>query len=279
MMKTEECINRFTLAFQFKYSKSTLNNYRRAVRQMHEFTGKAFDAITKRDIQNWLQHLVEKEERVATIYLKVNGLKSFFNYCYEEELILQDPAKALPLPHRKDSLPRYLSYEQLNQLRVLLKGNSKYRALIEVLYATGVRISELVAMEKSDIHWSERYIVIANGKGKKGRIVCFTQECVEHLKAYLNSRSDELPYVFVNKKGTKPLCIGTNTEMFISISKKLGFRVTPHMMRHTFAAHLSQKGMPLESIRILLGHEDIRNTQIYTRLYDHARKEIYDDFM
>jgi site-specific recombinase XerD len=207
------------------------------------------------------------------------GLKTFFSYCEEEGFIMLNPAKEVPYPYREDNIPWYLTTEQLAQLREHVEGSPREGALIEVLYATGVRISELAAMRKTDINWSERYIVIPSGKGKKGRIVIFSQKCADVLQTYLNKRTDKLPYVFTNTKGVNSIGISANKNMFHSFSKQLGFRVTNHILRHTFAAHLAQKGMPLEYIQVLLGHDNIQNTKIYARLYDVARKEMYDEWM
>ncbi|WP_019243128.1 MULTISPECIES: tyrosine-type recombinase/integrase [Bacillus] len=278
-MNSEECLKQFTTDLQYRLAKSTLEDYQRSVKQLFIFTKKPFDGITKRDIRNWLSHLVENGYRPATVQVRLSGLKTFFNYCKEEELILLNPAEELPFPRRDETVPCYLKWEQLTQLRKHVERGLRERALIEVLYTTGVRISELAAMKKEDINWSERSILIPSGKGKKGRNVFFTPECAEYLEVYLNKRTDNLPYVFSDAKGIQSFRISTNKLMFRTISKQLGFKVTNHILRHTFAAHLAQKGMPLEYIQVLLGHHNIQTTKVYTRLYDIARKEMYDDWM
>jgi integrase len=143
-----------------------------------------------------------------------------------------------------------------------------------MLYATGVRLRELTAIKIEDIVWSERSIFIPKGKGKKEQIVLFTRACDEILEEFLKDRSDDLPYLFVNKKKTGPACA-------ITIQKKFErYRTfSAHRLRHTFAAHLAKKGMPLECIQVLLGHSTPQQSQRYSRLYDHARKEIYDQWM
>ena len=278
-MNAEECLNRFMLDFQFRFSKSTQEDYQRSVKQMLHYTKKPLDAITKHDLRTWLSHLTEIGYRTTTVYGRLCGLKSFFLYCVEEGFIQQNPAEKIPFPHRDVSIPRYLTKEQLTQLRELVEGRVRDRALIEVLYATGMRIGELASLNKADINWSERTLLIASGKGKKGRITVFTPECASRLQMYLNNRTDHLPGVFLNAKGTSTFSRWGNTVMFQTFSEQLGFRVTSHMLRHTFAAHLAQKGMPLAYIQVLLGHDNIQNTKIYTRLYDVARKELYDEWM
>jgi site-specific recombinase XerD len=136
-------------------------------------------------------------------------------------------------------------------------------------------------MKKTEINWSERLILIPNGKRKKGRIVLFTKECAEHLKAYLDSRTDDWPFAFalVTSNGRRSKYARVVDKRFLKYSEQLGFKVTPHTLRHTFAAHLAKKGMPLKCIQDLLGHDKYETTQIYARLYDHARKEMYDEWM
>lgn len=278
-MKIEEILKKFRMDYQFRIEYRTLKQYSTHVKQLADYTEKAFDVISKRDIRDWINTLMEKGYKPTTIRSKLIGLRTFFNYCYEEDLIQQNPARGISFPKVEETIPRYLTLIQLTQLRQLVEGLVKERALIEVLYATGIRLGELSAMEKSDINWSERSILIPKGKFKKGRIVLFTSTCATHLKAYLNSRTDQLSYVFVNTMATKTIRHQDTHEQFRNYSSRLEFRITPHMLRYTFAAHLAKKGMPLEAIQDLLGHDTPETTQQYARLYDLARKEVYDEWM
>lgn len=205
-----------------------------------------------------------------------------FLYCFEEGILSTNPAAEIPLPLTDETKPSYLTISDLSKLKILVNGRTlDERAIIEVLYATGMRISELSNMRKEDIKWNERMIHIPKGKGKRGRIVLFTKECEVHLKAYLDTRRDDIPYVFVSPKNrVRPFRIKCVGQRFKEIySKQLGFRVTPHSSRHTFAAHLAQRGMPPIYIQYLLGHEDPQQTRYYARLYNNARKDMYDEFM
>jgi len=141
-------------------------------------------------------------------------------------------------------------------------------------------VGELVNMERKDINWNEGFIVIPKGKGKKERIVLFTRGCGEYLKTYLEEHPSDSRYVFASpRKHLHPLRSDTIGRWFQGYTKLLGFKVTPHTLRHTFAANFARKGMPLECIQQLLGHDDISTTRIYAKLYDHARKEQYDEWM
>ncbi|QFK72616.1 tyrosine-type recombinase/integrase [Pradoshia sp. D12] len=192
---------------------------------------------------------------------------------------INNPIQSIPAPKIPEELPRYLTRMQLTQLRQHVSGKLKEQAVVEVLYATGVRVSELCMIKKEDISWSERSIQIKKGKGKRERIVLFTKECEEYLNAYLKNRQDDIPFIFLNHAETGPTNGYGIQHFFRKYSKTLDFYVSPHIIRHTFAAHLAMKGMPLTNIQVLLGHEEPRNTQIYTRLYNEAQKQMYDEWM
>ncbi|WOV88045.1 tyrosine-type recombinase/integrase [Sporosarcina oncorhynchi] len=281
-MDIETIIKQFLFDHQFRMEPGTLKLFKTALRQFQLYSGKPFEEITKSDIRSWLNYLsTEKGYKPSTLNTKLAALINFYRYCIEEDFITQNPTNNINYVYEEEKLPQYLSMEQLAQLREFLKGRIQERAIMEVLYATGARISELIAMKKTEINWSERYIVIPEGKRKVGRIVLFTIECAEHLKAYLDSRSDDSPSVFLlfNSDGTLPKNSNMLAEWFRYYSKRLEFKVTPHTLRHTLAAHLARKGMPLVYIQALMGHESFHTTRIYAKLHDHARKEMYDEWM
>lgn len=272
-------MKQFKEDYRFRLEEKTVNLYILAVNQLLAFCEKPFTEMNAKDIRGWMSSLESREYKVATVSSKLAGIKLFFKYCIEEGFLTKDPAKKIPIPKSEDKLPRYLKRDELLQLRQLVKGQVEERAVIEVLYATGVRLMELVDMKKEDINWSERMITIPNGKRKKERIVLFTRECAEHLKAYLNLREDSQPFVFVNTTSSGSMCPRTMQLKFQAYTKTLGIHISPHTLRHTFAAHLAMKGMPLECIQVLLGHNGPHQTQLYARLYHQARKEMYDHWM
>lgn len=278
-MNSELYIQKFMEDHRFQLDKKTIELYKSVVKQFLVYSKKPLEEITRRDIKGWMNHLYKKGYKVCTIYSKIIGVKKFFQYCMEEAFINKDPAKDIALPHIEENIPHYLTLEQLNQLRSHVAGRKEERAIIEVLYSTGMRISEMAAIKKGDIHWEERMISIPNGKGKKERIVLFTRECAEHLRAYLEERQDDLPYVFINKRKNQHICVRTVQYKFDDYSEVLQFKLSPHTLRHTFAAHLARKGMKLECIQELLGHEGPQQARLYAKLYDHARKEMYDEWM
>jgi site-specific recombinase XerD len=279
VIKSKEVIQKFKEEFSYRLSESTIYVYGKAMEQLVSYCNKPFNEITTQEIRNWMVHLEANGYKTLSVRIKLSGLKLFYRYCMEEDLVTKDPAKSIPFPSVEEKLPRYLEFDQLTKLRQIVKENPRLRAMIEVLYSTGIRISELAAMKKDDINWPERIIHIPCGKRKKARIVLFTRTCEEHLKFYLERRKDDLSNVFVNAAERGPVCISTFRENLRNYSKILGFPVFPHILRHTFAAHLAIKGMPLHCIQILLGHIEPHQTQVYARLYSHARKQKYDELM
>ncbi|UZJ79569.1 site-specific tyrosine recombinase/integron integrase [Fictibacillus sp. KU28468] len=263
---------------QVRFSPETIRSYKIALTQFFSYCDeKKYEEIKAMDIRAWLASLEEQGLKPRTIHLKLSAVKSFYRYCLEENIIKKNPAVSVQTPQKDDSLPYYLSKRQVELLKELTKENPRDRAIVEALFATGVRISELLQIRHEDIKWDTRQIWIRKGKGNKERFVFFTHDCSERLKAYIQQQKRKSIYLFPNNRGG---CLSRTfvEQRFQIFSKELGFRVVPHTMRHTFAAHLAEKSMPQSYIQELLGHADINSTRIYTRLMEHARKKIYDRF-
>lgn len=276
---TKDYIEQFKIDHQFRLARTTIRSYQFDIRQLQELMGKPFEDITRKDVRNWLMLLEEKGYKPVTVYTKLIGVKTFFSYCLEEGLIATNPLAHIPYPKIPDKVPIYLTKPELAQLRECVQHSLLERAIIEMLAATGIRMSELIAMNKEDINETERSIHIPDGKGNQARIVLISLESLQYVTAYLKSRTDALPYVFINHTATRRIRRQIINANFQAYSERLGFRVIPHMLRHTFAARLAEKGMPGECIQQLLGHQRPSTTQLYARLFNHARKETYDKWM
>lgn len=279
MISTETCIDQFLDAYSHRLGKETLKNYESSVRHFVSFCEKPFNAVSSRDVRKWIIHLEEEGYKISTIKsVKMMGLRAFYKYCVEESFMACSPitTDTVPFPKDIDRIPHYLNNYQLAELRVLCGGNLKKRAIVEVLYTTGMRVGELTRMKLEDINWTERKIFIAKGKGDKERFTLFTKECGQYLNAYLQERHDSIPFVFLNRYGTGGINKSSIQHWFKEFREKLGVFVSPHTLRHTFAAHLAMKGMPLECIQVLLGHDSPENTHLYARLHQQAQKDSYD---
>lgn len=273
----QEVLQAFFYDNQNQFSPETIRSYKISLSQFFSFIDKNYDEVQAKDIRNWSEALDEKGLKIRSRQLKLTALKSFYQYCMEENKINKDPTKRVKTPQKEDSLPYYLSKRQLALLQEYTKGNPRERAIVEALFATGVRVSELLNIRLEDIKWDARQIWIRKGKGNKERFVLFSHDCAERLKNYLESKKGKSEYLFSGSKG-KPISSDLVQLFFRQYSKALGFKVTPHTMRHTFAAHLAEKGMKFTYIQDLLGHTNVNSTRIYTRLMNHARKKKYDQY-
>lgn len=279
MVKTNDTINAFFKENEARFSHETIRGYRISFNQLFAFCQKEYDEVKSADIRAWLTELNSAGLKPRSICLKLAALRSFYRYCLEEDLIQKDPALNIKSPQVEESLPVYLDKAALVKLMEATRNHTRDRAVLETIYSTGVRGSELLNIRLEDIKWDTNQIWIRKGKGNKERFVLFTTECAERLKQYLANRNIESPYLFANRWG-KPFSLTWLEKIFNQYIRELnlGYKVTPHTMRHTFAAHLAEKNMPQSFIQELLGHANINSTKIYTRLSAKARKKHYNRY-
>jgi len=260
-----------------RFSSETIRGYRISLTQFFTYCEKSYDDVKATDIRSWLAFMEETGLKPRSINLKLAALRSFYKYCMEENNIQKNPVLNVHTPKVDDALPYYLNKRQIAQFQELTRHNMRDRAIMEALYTTGARISELLNITLEDVKWETRQMWIRKGKGNKERFVLFTYECAEHLKAYLHQRKAKSVYLFCNQRGGRLSAVFVE-EQFRTFSDSLGFKVMPHTMRHTFAAHLAEKNMSQSYIQELLGHVNINSTRIYTRLMEHTRKKMYDQY-
>lgn len=273
----QEIQQSFFLDNQARFSSETVRGYKIALNQFFSFCKKDYGQIKATDIRSWLAFMEEKGLKPRSIHLKLSAVKSFYRYCMEENILKRNPTITVNTPKIDDSLPYYLNKREVALLQELTRNNFRDRALVEALYATGVRISELLNIRLDDMKWETRQIWIREGKGNKERFVLFSHDCAVRLRQYLEYRKEKSVYLFCNQKGGQLSRVFVE-QQFQLFSEALGFKVWPHAMRHTFAAHLAEKNMPQSYIQELLGHANINSTRIYTRLMEHARKKQYDRY-
>lgn len=274
---TQDVIKKYFEDYQFSLNENTIRSYKYTIKSFFN-NGKEYYEIKAKDIRDWISTLQEKGQKQTTIELRIYALRHFLNYCLEENYIKKNPASNISPPKKDDKLPNYLNREELLKLKEAVKKNIRDITIVEVLYSTGIRVSELANLKIEDINLEERFLLVRNGKGKRDRIVPFTIECRERLKEYLSTRHDNYPNLFLNNWNC-PITARIVRDYFKKYSKILGKRIHPHILRHTMAARLAERGMPLAGIQTLLGHEDIKNTKVYTRLYNEFRKLEYDKYL
>lgn len=288
----ETRVNEFInyLSVERGLAKNTLESYGRDLRQFQKYLDVSqLDIIknsTRDTILNYLNSLQSKGRSVSTISRNLAAIKSFYQYLVRERHLEKDPAINLESPRPEKKLPRILTINEVEELlvqpNILLPTGLRDKAMLELLYATGIRVSELTSLNISDINLDMGYIK-CYGKGSKERIVPLGSIAVKCVQEYVAKgrpklvRSYEEGALFVNHHGKR-----LTRQGFWKIIKKYALEanilkaITPHTLRHSFATHLLENGADLRSVQEMLGHADISTTQIYTHVTKNRLKEVYD---
>jgi integrase/recombinase XerD len=273
-------------------SRNTLNAYRTDLLQYGEFlAARDADALKVRpaDVAEFLADLATGNGRppcsASTIHRKAACLRSFYKHLRRDELIAEDPTAVLSAPRRAKKLPQVLNYAEVQKLLAAPRGAEptvlRDRALLEVMYACGLRASETIGLELSDIDAREGFLR-ARGKGSKERLVPLGRKAIAAISVYLRSGRPKLvgerheARLFVNFRGG-PL---SRQGLYKIVQRHaraagLGGRLSPHTLRHSFATHLLAGGCDLRAVQEMLGHADISTTQMYTHLSGEQLKEVY----
>ncbi|WP_158212405.1 tyrosine-type recombinase/integrase [Natranaerobius trueperi] len=277
--KNQRKIDELVSHYRKSREERTLILHKKNLTYFFRFCNKEYYDVERKDIKSYRLAMKNSGLSPRTIKDRLNSLRLFYEYLYKQGKTSKNPTENIENPKIDETLPYYLSFDKLNKLREMAKDNKRDSAVVETLYTTGVRLSELVRIKKKDINWKSKFIFIRDGKGKKERFVKFNTECYYRLKGYLRDRNPKSVYLFTPYNGKKPISKKTIQDMFHNYSDRLGFQVNARTLRHTFAAHLAIQGMPLECIQLLLGHDKRENTKVYTKLYHEARKEVYDKYI
>ena len=290
MNNIEECINRFIeyLIIDKKYSENTVKSYNNDLKKYKSFfKNTSINNIKENHIKEYLKHLKENNNDNRTINHNISTLRSFYKFLLIEKIIKENPMEYIEMPKTKKSLPKTLSIEEIDKLlNFKLTGAFSYRnkAMLELMYSSGLRVSELINVKIHDIDTSNCIIRIM-GKGKKERIVPLGDYAIKYIELYIREYREKLikrelnEYLFINNHGKKMTRQG-----FFKILKQLAkeqnikTEFSPHTLRHSFATHLLNGGADLRSIQEMLGHESISTTQIYTHVSKEQLKENYNNF-
>jgi integrase/recombinase XerD len=265
-------------------SKNTQISYRQDLLRFLSFTKIPPERIRKEDLLKFLAHLRTGGFTSASILRILSSLRSFFKFLILSGRIQHDPLSRIAPQRRPLRLPKTLSLDQCTRLLDLPKPEPvlgvRDDAMIELLYATGLRVSELVNLRSSSLHPEGRYL-IAYGKGSKERVVPISGVALRKLDIYLSEarplllKGKESPYLFVNRSG-KPMTRQGFWKKLKGYAKRVGVNtLSPHMLRHSFATHLLERGADLRSVQSMLGHADIATTQIYTHVTTKRLKEVH----
>ena len=271
---------------QKNYSKKTFENYNRDLNKFFKFLNdykiKDIKKITKETVR--LYFLKQKNNNISnrTLGRYYSSLNSFFLYSIEHEYIGVNPLKFIDYPKYTNKIPEYIYDYQLEKLLNEKTSENveielRNKLIIHLLLDTGVRVSELVNIKVHDIDVEERIIKVF-GKGSKERFVFFTSKTKELLTNYLIKRKEKAitDNLLINYKGEK-LTERSVQKIIKLVGEKIGLDIHPHLLRHTFATDLLNKGADIRMIQELLGHENLDTTQIYTHVSNSRVKEVYDD--
>ena len=244
-------------------------------------------------IREYLHFIQKFNYKKTTIARKIASLRTFYKYLYREKKVDSNPAMNLNNPKRPKSLPKFLTPDEveqiLNNTKIETPSGYRNRTILELLWATGMRVSELAGLNFGDLNLEENEIRVF-GKGSKERIILVTDRAKTYLERYIeNARAlipkgydigipDENSPVFINNTGYR-LQTKTIRNVINDIVEKINLpkHVTPHVFRHSFATHLIENGADLRVVQELLGHASISNTQIYTHVSTQHLKEVYDE--
>ena len=261
-----------------KVSENTLISYRRDLTKMADFLAsegiRQVDKVTATSLNSYLLFLEKKGMASSSISRNVASMHAFFQYTFRKRLTREDPSELLKAPKIEKKKPSVLSVKEVSRLLSQPSGKGpkelRDRAMLELLYATGIRVSELVNLKLSDLNLKQGYIICR--EGQKERMIPFGKSAREALLQYLEYGRAELasqdsPMLFTNCSGE-----GMSRQGFWKLIKYYGNKagltekLTPHTLRHSFAAHLVENGADLSSVQKILGHSDINTTQMYTHL-------------
>ena len=266
-----------------KLGDNTINSYMLDLEDFFKTFNGSIESCTKKDILAYISSINGLE--VSTVNRHISSLKSFFNYLVDESIIKVSPMEEVSSLKKAKKLPKYLSISEVNKLlNIPLNSEFDYRnkAMLELMYATGLRVSELVSIEYSNIDF-ENSIIRINGKGKKERIIPLGEVASYYLKVYLSDYRSKLlkrntyNQVFLNNHG-KPITRQGFNYILENIRELTGItkEITPHVLRHSFATHLLEGGADIRSIQEMQGHENISTTNIYTEVVNDVLRSNYE---
>lgn len=284
----KERINEFLsyLTVEKGSSKHTLASYKK---DLHQFSkslkDKSIFDVSRSDISHYLARLSQKFS-ATSVARKISALKSFFHFLLREGYLKRDPTKEIKLPKLPKRLPKALTFGEVFKLLAGGDVEKTYLwprdlAILELLYATGLRASEVVSLNLNDVNLEVSFVK-CTGKGEKERIVPVGKKAIQALKDYLSKlrskivKNDKVVALFLDKNGTR-----LSRQGLFNLIKKytdaagISRRTSPHTLRHTFATHLLERGADLRSVQEMLGHANISTTQIYTSVSRERLKKIY----
>jgi integrase/recombinase XerD len=275
-----------------RLSPNTIESYARDLAALASFagrTGKAIDALGRQDLEAFARDLIAGGLSPRSVARAIACVRGFYKFLLVEKRIAADPAEDFRAPRAWPALPKYLGLEEVDRLLAqpdtATPRGMRDKALVELLYATGLRVSELLSLKPGDIALDAGYLTCI-GKGDKQRIVPLGHAAADWVRRYAAEARPALlkgrksPWLFVNAKGGGRLSRVGFWKLLRDYGIKAGVSrgLSPHVLRHSFATHLLERGADLRAIQMMLGHADLSTTQIYTHVLEARLRAVYDKF-
>ena len=271
-----------------RYPYTTIENYQRDLIKYEDYINKNninYKTINKDQIREYLKYLDEENLSRSTVSRMLSALRHFYTYLLINEKVSSNPFKNIRNPKKEKKLPNFLQYNELqdifDSIDIETSLGLRNRLIIELLYATGLRVSELVNIKIKDIDIKNKEIRVL-GKGSKERIVYFGEYAEKYLLEYINNSRRELlkdknsSYLILNNQGNNITSRGIENIIDDVVNKAaLKHNISPHVLRHTFATDMLNNGADLKSVQELLGHESLSTTQIYTHITNDRLRSVY----
>jgi integrase/recombinase XerC len=269
------------LEIEKNYSPHTVLNYRIDLEEFFKFIGPMpVQQVDYLLLRKFLAQLRSKQHRSRTLARKLSSLRSFLKFLHREGFIQENPAVLLMSPKLEKTLPKFLTEDEINKFieapSLKTPSGKRDRAILETLYSTGIRVSELVGLNADQVDLIGNVVKVA-GKGKKERLVPIGDKALDSIRVYLQSRQHRSSALFLNKSGTRlsDRSVRNIVNKYIK-AISLTRSISPHVLRHSFATHLLNRGADLRSVQELLGHVNLSTTQIYTHVTTDRLKEVYN---
>ena len=269
------------LEIEKNYSPHTVLNYRIDLEVFLKFIDKTpLEKVDYLFLRKFLAQLRTQHYRARTLTRKLSSLRSFFKFLHREGFVKENPAILLMSPKLDKTLPKFLSEDEIVKFieaaSIKSASGKRDRAILETLYSTGIRVSELVSLSVSDVDLISN-IAKVSGKGKKERIVPIGDKALDAIRDYLQDRHHNSRALFLNKNGTRLTDRSVRNIVNKHITAAcLTQKISPHVLRHSFATHMLNRGADLRSVQELLGHINLSTTQIYTHVTTDRLKEVYN---
>ena len=276
------------LKYEYNYSDLTINGYDYEITKFLDYLNDNhldYKKINLDMIRNYLKYLDSLKYKKNSISKNLSSLRSYYKFLTEEKVVLNNPFKNISNPKKDKKLPDFLNYEEINKLFDSADTTTplglRNRCILELLYDTGIRVSELVNLKINDIEFDKKIINIL-GKGKKERIVYYGDYLQEVLDKYINDSRKYLlnnklsEYLILNNNGSKITTRGVEYIIDKMVNEAaIKHKISPHVLRHTFATHMLNGGADIKSIQQLLGHESLSTTGIYTHITNDVLRQEY----